>query len=455
MKFSGLSRLRNRTFWIGMITGIALVFLAQLAINESRFPDRLIGPMLVDDSAARGDAIVVLGAGVIGDCVANLNGMRRAMLGARLFREGRAPLLVITGGAAKGSCPVADAMARVVREFGVPEDRLVLERQSRNTHENGEMTAPLLRERSARRILLVTDRLHMRRAAGVFQRLGFIVEPSSVPIYEGHINNVSMLSVGIREATALTYYRLRGWTGLRGADHGPVAASVAGDGRLEGVVKSVPVQTSGSSDRRPVVILGASYAAGWTLAEVDGVPVVNAGVAGQQSFEMLARFDADVVAAKPRAVVLWGFINDVFRADDPAKALARMRESYTEMIKRARARAIEPILATEVTIRPPKTLSQSVFSVIGPLLGKVSYQDRVNAQVIEINGWLRDLAQREGLLLIDLQAALAGTDGRRKYEFAVDDGSHISPEGYEALSRYARPVLSGRLRGSGAAPMQP
>ncbi len=254
-----LSRLRSRTFWIGVIAGIALVFVAQLAINESTIPDRLLGPMLIDDSAAPADAIVVLGAGVIGDCVANSNGLRRAILGAKLFRDGRAPLLVITGGAPRGNCPVADAMAQVARDFGVPSDRLILERQSRNTHENGEMTAPLLRQRNAGRILLVTDRLHMRRAVGVFRRLGFTVEPTSVPIYAGHADNVSMLSMGIREAAALSYYRLRGWAGLRTADHGSIAANGAAvamgeQGRLEGAVTPGSVRTSGSNDGRPVTI---------------------------------------------------------------------------------------------------------------------------------------------------------------------------------------------------------
>ena len=44
------------------------------------------------------------------------------------------------------------------------------------------------------------------------------------------------------------------------------------------------------------------------------MPVINRGVAGQQSFELLARFDNDVVPERPRAVILWGFINDIFRA---------------------------------------------------------------------------------------------------------------------------------------------
>jgi lysophospholipase L1-like esterase len=211
-------------------------------------------------------------------------------------------------------------------------------------------------------------------------------------------------------------------------------------------VTPAAVQTPDTSERRPVVVLGASYAAGWKLAEVDGVPVVNAGVAGEQSFELLARFDTAVVPARPRAVVLWGFINDFFRANDWTKASALVRESYGEMIKRARAQGIEPIIATEVTIRPPKSLTQSGYLFVASWLGKVSYQDQINTQVMEINRWLRDVAQREGLLLLDLQAAVGDTDGRRKRAYAVADGSHISEEGYDALTAYARPLLSNRLR---------
>jgi uncharacterized SAM-binding protein YcdF (DUF218 family)/lysophospholipase L1-like esterase len=459
-------RIWNRTFWAGVAAGVALVLLARLAINQSTIPDRLLAPLLLDDSSAQADAIVVLGAGVIQPCVPNLNGMRRAYLGARLFRDGRAPLVVITGGSRSERCPVADAMAQVARESGVPEDRLVLERRSLNTRENGERTAPLLRARNVSRILLVTDRLHMRRAAGVFRHLGFAVEPSAVPIYEGHVDNVSMLSLGIREAAALAYYRLRGWTAppetSSDESRTEVRTTVAvgtggGNGRSEsgGLVDRASERRAGSGDSRPVVILGASYAAGWKLASLDGVPVVNAGVAGQQSFEMLARFEPDVVAARPRAVLLWGFINDIFRADDMAQSLARMLKSYAEMTAHARARGIEPIIATEVTIRPPKTFAETMMSILGPLLGRPSYQDRVNGYVMEGNQWLRDLARREGLLLLDLQGTLDAADGRRRREFATDDGSHISSEGYEALTSYARTVLSQRLRTSASRPVQP
>lgn len=197
----------------------------------------------------------------------------------------------------------------------------------------------------------------------------------------------------------------------------------------------------------PVVILGASYAQGWDLS-VGGVSIVNKGVSGQQAFELLARFDQDVVEAKPRAVILWGFINDIFRSPpeqlDAAKI--RARDSIARMVDKAREHGIEPVLATEVTVRPrDSTWSDWFRSRLGSLLGRQSYQDIINIHVLEINQWLREYAQREQLLVLDLQPVVSDQDGRRRKEFAQDDGSHISHAGYEALTVYALPLLRRHL----------
>lgn len=429
----------SRAFWAGLLCGIGLVLAGRWAINESSVPDRLVAPLLLRDSPARADAIVVLGGGVIAECVPNLNSMRRAIRGARLFKDERAPLLVITGGMAGGACPVADGMGELARELGVPAEHILLERESRSTWENAVMTAPLLRAHDVRRILLVTDRMHMRRAAGVFARQGFVIEPSSVPIYEGHPDNVSMLEAGLREAAALTYYRLRRWTADAPSSVEPSRAADRAS-QVERVAHQIAPATEDT-----IVVLGASYAANWSLPAIGGYRVINAGLPGQQSFEMLARFDRDVVAARPRAVVLWGFINDIYRAEDMDRSVARVRESYEEMVRRARANGIEPILATEVTVRAPKKIVETVMATVGWLLGRRSYQDQVNAQVTGVNQWLRDFAQREGLLLLDLQRTIGNGDGPRRWSYAVEDGSHISEEGYRALTEYAVPALERHL----------
>ena len=191
---------------------------------------------------------------------------------------------------------------------------------------------------------------------------------------------------------------------------------------------------------KTIVIIGASYAGGWTSERpVTGYRTINKGVNGEQSFEMLARFEADVVALKPDAVIIWGFINDVFRSDRDRidQTLRRTRESFLTMVELSKKSGITPILATEVTIRGKAGWSEPFEEMIGKLLGKSSYQEYVNGHVIETNRWIRDLAAREALLLIDLETVLADQHGKRRREFARPDGSHISPQGYEALTRYS------------------
>lgn len=197
-----------------------------------------------------------------------------------------------------------------------------------------------------------------------------------------------------------------------------------------------------------IVLLGASYAAGWNLDGIAGLTVINRGVGGQQSWEMLERFDRDVASEQPRAVIIWGHINDVFRASPEGvdAAVARTRSSVEQMIARARSARIEPVLATEVTIGGTGHWRETLSSLITWARGKQSYVDYINGHVTAVNDWLRQLAQRERLALLDLQPVLADSAGRRRLEFSKEDGSHITPRGYEALSQYARPILEQHFR---------
>jgi lysophospholipase L1-like esterase len=194
---------------------------------------------------------------------------------------------------------------------------------------------------------------------------------------------------------------------------------------------------------RPVVILGASYAGGWNPS-VPGVRFVNKGVTGQQTFEMLARFEQDVVSQTPRAVIIWGFINDVFRTppEQLDKGMARARESIVQMAAMSRARRIEPILATEITLRPrDNTWSEYFAGWAGWLLRRRSYQDFINGYVLTANEWMRTYAKDEGILLLDFQPVVSDKNNYRQKAYAASDGSHVSPEGYRALTAYAAPIL--------------
>lgn len=75
------------------------------------------------------------------------------------------------------------AYAHVMRDFllgqGVKASSLVVEDRSRSTYENAVESCRLLRERCLRRVVLVTDASHMRRAAGCFRAQGAEATPSA------------------------------------------------------------------------------------------------------------------------------------------------------------------------------------------------------------------------------------------------------------------------------------
>jgi len=177
------------------------------------------------------DAIVVLGGGVDGkrpgwrDRPDLSSAADRVWFAADLYHAGRAPLLVLSGGAdtgAPGSQPESAAMADFIRALGVPEAALVLEGASRNTWENASFTRGLLQQRNLHKILLVTSALHMPRALALFRKQGvdavaaptdFEAVPPGGPWLLRWMPDAGALErsgLAMKEYLGLWVYRLRG-----------------------------------------------------------------------------------------------------------------------------------------------------------------------------------------------------------------------------------------------------
>jgi lysophospholipase L1-like esterase len=193
----------------------------------------------------------------------------------------------------------------------------------------------------------------------------------------------------------------------------------------------------------PVVLFGTSYAKSWNLQQIGHIPVVNRGRAGDRTVELLARFEKDVIGIQPRAVIIWGFDNDLL--DPPPggfrEAMAHVRDSVLQMVDRARTAGIEPILATEVTMGERAGVYEALADRAEWLLGRMTEQDRINRQVLDGDEWLRQLAREQSIFLLDLQPILSDQFHYRRPEFAATDGAHISKSGYDALAAYAVPAL--------------
>jgi len=215
----------------------------------------------------------------------------------------------------------------------------------------------------------------------------------------------------------------------------PLAAVSAEGGQNAGLTKSkVPMKSN------TVVIIGASYAKGWNPSEVGGLKVINRGAGGEQTQEVLARFDKDVLVQAPRAVIIWGFINDIFRSspEELDAKLIRARENLNSMIDKAQTKGIIPILVTEVTLPVGDGWLDQISAWVGALRGKKSYRDQVNGHVIEMNQWVRRVAAEKKLTVLDFEKVLADEKGRRRSEYTTQDGTHLSPQAYAALTESVR-----------------
>ena len=150
--------------------------------------ERLNAPLALS-KAVGAQAIVVLGAGRIanapeyGDAdVPSAAALQRLRYAAKLHRDTGLPLL--TSGGMPDGAKVSEAviMERVLREDFVVPVRW-MEQQSNNTEENARDSAAMLQQAGIRRILLVTDALHMQRARLAFERAGLAVVAAPTVFY--------------------------------------------------------------------------------------------------------------------------------------------------------------------------------------------------------------------------------------------------------------------------------
>jgi uncharacterized SAM-binding protein YcdF (DUF218 family) len=96
---------------------------------------------------------------------------------AWLYGEGwRMP--VVASGGRQGDRVMAEIMRDALVAEGVPRESIWLEGESDSTRENAVFSAKLLLPRGIRRIVLVTEAYHMRRAERDFRKEGFEVEPA-------------------------------------------------------------------------------------------------------------------------------------------------------------------------------------------------------------------------------------------------------------------------------------
>lgn len=181
-----------------------------------------------------------------------------------------------------------------------------------------------------------------------------------------------------------------------------------------------------------VVFLGDSITDGWDLAKsFPGKPYVNRGIGSQVTAQMLVRFEQDVVALHPRAVVILGGVNDVtgFLQVESAESIVANIEAMADI---AQAHGIAVVLCS---ILPVNNYTEAARNVVA---------ERKPEELRTINAALRALAQRRHFAFADYAAVLADDRGLLRAPF-TRDGVHPLAEGYARMAPVAARAIATAL----------
>ena len=227
----------KRAVW-AIALSLFILFFCSNPIVSATLVRSLEQQYLPPDPMPTADAILVLGGGTAPQLaprpwVEVSEQGDRSLYGSRLYTQGRAPKLVLSGGriswrGSSGSSEAED-MKQIAMAMNVAAGDILLEGDSLNTRHNAVNTKALLDAESIETVLLVTSALHMPRSVAIFKKLGIDVIPAPTDYFSPTENRGDVTIEGrilsllpdagathnftraLKEYVGFVIYRLRGW----------------------------------------------------------------------------------------------------------------------------------------------------------------------------------------------------------------------------------------------------
>jgi lysophospholipase L1-like esterase len=169
-----------------------------------------------------------------------------------------------------------------------------------------------------------------------------------------------------------------------------------------------------------VLFVGSSSIHRWDLAaSFPAVRTINQGIDGTELSDAVKYVDRLIVPFEPRVVVVYAGDNDI--------AGGRTSEEVVVQFER---------LTSRILSRLPQT--RIVFIGLKPSLLRWSQVDRMRAT----NDKIRAFCTRDDrIAFVDVDGPMLGWDERPRRELFLDDGLHLSAEGYRLWTTLLRPFL--------------
>ena len=160
----------------------------------------------------------------------------------------------------------------------------------------------------------------------------------------------------------------------------------------------------------------------WLMEAHRDWTVINQGINGQRSDEIRARFDEDVIAKQPAAVVIIAGVNDVYQGRDPG----HVERELAAMYERAHQAGITIVAGT---ILPYDTATAEQ-----------------NGRMREINGWIAQQARSSPEILFADTRAAAASPSNPDLLRSSPDGLHPDSDGYRRMADALAPAIARVMR---------
>lgn len=194
-------------------------------------------------------------------------------------------------------------------------------------------------------------------------------------------------------------------------------------------------RTVGPAD---VVFLGDSITDAWPQERFGpwfpGQRYVGRGISGQTTPQMLIRFRPDVVALKPKAVVILAGTNDIAGNTGPMTN-EEIQDHLASMSELATASGVKVVLTS---ITPTSAYHVAPTGVPQTTL-------RPLARVKAINDWMKAYAAAHRHVYVDYFSAMVDATGVMRAELTGDD-LHPNAAGYAIMAPLAQAGIDQALR---------
>lgn len=184
-------------------------------------------------------------------------------------------------------------------------------------------------------------------------------------------------------------------------------------------------------DTNRVVFMGNSITEVWAQhfpTMFPGKPYVGRGISGQTTPQMLVRFRQDVIALRPKIVVILAGTNDLAGNTGPT-TLEMIQDNLISMVELAKANGIRVVLSSVLPV--------------------YDYPWRPGLEpagkIVALNAWMKDYAARNGVVYLDYHRAMV--DGRQGLRAALTyDGVHPNEAGYRVMAPLAERAINEAMR---------